>query len=132
MKIDDSRNIEVRINDFDLFKLGVVGVCKTLRDAGIPVRVDDCDELRLLDEWSVIDPNNFNPETDYVIGRGVLTVTDDLCARKRVFDYRPPVAKARVQPARRYTAVWEDAGDPNVIDVEAREIKDTPLLSHDN
>ncbi len=133
MKIDDSRNIVVRIAN-EAFRSGNLrAICKKLRDAGIPVR-EDGRGLRLLDEWSVVDPDKFNSETDYIIGRGVLTVFDDYRTNERVYDYRQPVPKARPTPRPRpkYAEYWEDELDDDVIDVEAREIKDVPLIEHDD
>lgn len=129
--IDDSRNIVVRIGDEEFRSGNLRAICKKLRDAGIPVR-EDGRGIRLLDEWSVVDPDNFNSETDYSLGRGVLTVTEDYNNRQRVYDYRPPVPKARPAPRPRpkYAEYWED--DADVIDVEAREIKDVPLIEHDD
>ena len=89
---------------------GIQHVVIKLRAAGIPVRMS-YDNIRLCQEWDVRDKTMIS-EGDRVIGYGRLEAVDDVLTMGRMFRYWSPVPQS----------------DPNTIDVEAREIRDVPLL----
>lgn len=97
--------ITVTITPEDSFK-GIKYVVQKLRAAGIPCRIS-FDDIRLCQEWDA--PVNASLDEGKLLGYGVLEVYERVDTFDKVFRYYPPQR-------------------PNVIDVEARVVIETPLL----
>lgn len=88
---------------------GVEFVVARLREAGIPVRVSG-QTIRLCQEWAGADAAVFG--SGQVVGYGRLECQENFGDRTVEFRYHPPA-------------------DPNVIDIEAREIIDQLQIAND-
>lgn len=98
-------SITVTITAGDYINGGMHGVLSKLRQGGIPVRLSHGTDLRLCQVWT----------GDKCIGYGQLDWVQDSHTQDTTFTYTPP----------------QVAADPNVIDVEAREVSDALRLDNE-
>lgn len=99
---------------------GLIAVVKKLRAAGIPARASGND-IRLCQVWEGASQDTL--VGGRCIGYGRLEWTEDSRTHDVEFRYYQPPRMGKYGPI---------VEDENVIDVEAREIIDTPLITNEH